>query len=59
VLTLSQRRKSLLVNAFAQHCRLLVSDAYIPGMVVPTMERRTLMGQVDGNEVRPADGSSG
>jgi DNA-binding transcriptional LysR family regulator len=59
VLTLAQRRKSLLVDAFAQHCRLLVSDAYIPGMVAPTMEHRTFVGQVDGNEVRPAEGSSG
>jgi hypothetical protein len=59
VLTLAQRRKSLLVDAFAQHCRLLVSDAYIPGMVAPTMEHRTFVGQVDDNEVRPAEGSSG
>jgi DNA-binding transcriptional LysR family regulator len=58
VLTLAQRRKSLLVDAFAQHCRLLVSDASIPGMVAPAMERRTLVGQVGGNEARPADGSS-
>lgn len=59
VLTLSQRRKSLLVDAFAQHCRLLVSDASIPGMVAPAMERRTLVGPVDSDKVRPADGSSG
>jgi hypothetical protein len=36
-----------------------VSDAHIPGMVAPVMERRTLVGQVGGNEARPADGSSG
>jgi hypothetical protein len=59
VLTLSQRRKSLLVDAFAQHCRLLVSDASIPGMVAPAMERRTLVGLVDSDKVRPVDGSSG
>lgn len=58
VLTLSQRRKSLLVDAFAQHCRLLVSDAHIPGMVAPAMERRTLVGKIDGDEAPPADGSS-
>ena len=55
VLTLAQRRKSLLVDAFAQHCRLLVSDASIPGMVAPAMERRTLVGLVDSDKVRPAD----
>jgi DNA-binding transcriptional LysR family regulator len=59
VLTLAQRRKSLLVDAFAQHCRLLVSDAHIPGMVAPAMERRTFVGQVDDGEDRPAKGSSG
>jgi hypothetical protein len=59
VLTLSQRRKSLLVDAFAQHCRQLVSDASIPGMVAPAMERRTLVGLVDSDKVRPAEGSSG
>jgi hypothetical protein len=59
VLTLAQRRKSLLVDAFAQHCRLLVSDAYIPGMVVPAMERRTLVGPADGDKVRPANDTSG
>lgn len=48
VLTLSQRRKSLLVDAFSQHCRLFVSDASIPGMVAPAMERRVLVGQADG-----------
>lgn len=56
MLTLSQRRKSLLVDAFAQHCRLIVSDAYIPGTAVPVMERRTLVGQVDAGKARPADG---
>jgi DNA-binding transcriptional LysR family regulator len=58
VLTLAQRRKSLLVDAFAQHCRLLVSDAHIPGMVAPAMERRTLVGQIDGDAAQPADGPS-
>src|ERR1700748_3876299 len=50
-LTLSQSRKSRLVAVFVQHCRAIVSDAYIPGMVVPAMERRSFVGQVDGGEV--------
>jgi DNA-binding transcriptional LysR family regulator len=59
VLTLAQRRKSLLLEAFAQHCRLIVSDTYIPGMVAPGMERRTFVGQIDDSKVRPAESSSG
>jgi hypothetical protein len=43
---LVQRRKSLLVDAFAQHCRLLVSDANISGVVAPAMERRIFVRQV-------------
>jgi DNA-binding transcriptional LysR family regulator len=58
VLTLAQRRKSLLVDAFVRHCRQIVSDAYIPGMVVPAMEHRTFVRQVDGSDVGPAEGSS-
>ena len=53
VLTLAQRRKPLLVDVFVKHCRLLLSDAYIPGMVAPTMEHRTFVGQVDGSAVIP------
>jgi DNA-binding transcriptional LysR family regulator len=59
VLTLAQRRKSLLVDAFAQHCRLLVSDASIPGMVAPAMERRTLVAPADDGKNRITKGSSG
>ena len=33
--TLANLRKSRIVAAFETHCRALVSDGYIPGMVVP------------------------
>ncbi|MBW7969904.1 LysR family transcriptional regulator [Bradyrhizobium sp. BR 10289] len=56
VLTLSQGRKSRLVEMFEQHCRRFVSDAYIPGMVAPVMERRTFRGLVEGEENRPEKG---
>jgi hypothetical protein len=58
VLTLSQRRKPRLVTVFEEHCRRFVSDAYIPGMVAPVMERRTFLGQIDGDGSLPGDGSS-
>lgn len=58
VLTLSQSRKPRLVTVFEEHCRRLVSDAYIPGMVAPVMERRIYLGQVDGDESQRSDGSS-
>jgi hypothetical protein len=58
VLTLSQSRKSRLVTAFEEHCRRFVSDAYIPGMVAPAMERRTFLGPPDSDGSRPGDGSS-
>jgi DNA-binding transcriptional LysR family regulator len=58
VLTLSQGRKSRLVDMFEQHSRRFVSDAYIPGMVAPVMERRTFRGLVDGDGSRPDDGSA-
>lgn len=38
--TLARSKKSRLVEAFENHCRTLVSDAYIPGMVPPAIERR-------------------
>lgn len=38
--SLSDRRRSRLVEAFEQHCRMHISDAYIPGMVAPALERR-------------------
>jgi hypothetical protein len=40
VLSLKQGRKSRLLEIFEQHCQSFVSDAYIPGMVAPLMERR-------------------
>jgi DNA-binding transcriptional LysR family regulator len=53
VLTLPQARKSRPVDVFEQHCRRHVSDAYIPGMVAPVMERRTFLGQVTGETAQP------
>lgn len=47
LVTLRQMRKSRLVEVFQQHCQRFVSDAYIPGMVAPAMERRTLRGPID------------
>jgi DNA-binding transcriptional LysR family regulator len=40
VATPQQLRKTRLVEAFHQHCRELVSDAYIPGMTPATEPRR-------------------
>ena len=40
LVSLKERRKSRLINVFESHCRNRISDAYIPGMVAPTMERR-------------------
>jgi DNA-binding transcriptional LysR family regulator len=57
VLTLKQARKPRLVEFFQQHCRHFVSDAYIPGMVAPALERRTFMSQTD-TESKPSDGSA-
>jgi len=42
VVSLRQNRKSRLLEMFEQHCKSFVSDAYIPGMVAPVMERRRL-----------------
>jgi hypothetical protein len=47
VLTLAQAKKSRLVEFFEQHCRRHVSEAHIPGMVAPAMERRTFLGEAD------------
>lgn len=41
--TLSGLRKSRLLEAFESHCRAFVSDAYIPGMVAPAIDRRVKM----------------
>ncbi len=38
--TLGNLRKSRLLEAFEAHCRSYVSDAYIPGMVAPAIDRR-------------------
>jgi hypothetical protein len=37
---LTQLTRSRLVEAFETHCRAFISDAYIPGMVAPAIERR-------------------
>jgi DNA-binding transcriptional LysR family regulator len=55
VLTLKQARKYRLVEFFQQHCRRFVSDAYIPGMVAPAMERRIFLGQTATEATPPAD----
>jgi DNA-binding transcriptional LysR family regulator len=36
--TLTNLRKSRIVEAFEAHCRAVVSDGYIPGMVVPSRD---------------------
>ncbi len=38
--TLARAKKSRLIQAFETHCRSFVSDAYIPGMVAPAIDRR-------------------
>lgn len=38
--TLANLRKSRIVEAFETHCRAIVSDGYIPGMVVPSLDGR-------------------
>ncbi|CDZ26621.1 LysR family transcriptional regulator [Neorhizobium galegae] len=40
VFSLKSGRKARLLEIFEQHCKSFVSDAYIPGMVAPLMERR-------------------
>lgn len=35
-----ERRKSRLLEAFVEHCRSSISDAYIPGMIAPGLIRR-------------------
>lgn len=42
VLSYRQGRRSRLFEIFEQHCKSFVSDAYIPGMVAPLMERRKI-----------------
>ncbi len=38
--TADQFKKSRLMQMFEAHCRSFISDAYIPGMVAPAMDRR-------------------
>jgi hypothetical protein len=59
ILTLAQGQKSRLVDAFEQHSRRFVSDAYIPGMVAPAMERRIFLGQITAETSQPADSGDG
>lgn len=40
VISLQSGRKSRLLEAFEQHCKSFVSDAYIPGMTAPLLDRR-------------------
>lgn len=40
LVSLRDRRKSRLIELFESHCRNRISDAYIPGMVAPAMEKR-------------------
>jgi hypothetical protein len=35
IATLTQLKKTRLVDAFERHCQGLISDAYIPGMAAP------------------------
>jgi DNA-binding transcriptional LysR family regulator len=58
VLTLAQARKSRLVEVFEQHCRRHVSDAYIPGMIAPAMERRTFVGPIASEAEEPVNATS-
>ena len=58
VLTLAQAKKSRLVEFFEQHCRRHVSDAYIPGMVAPAMERRTLVSEISGETAESGNSAS-
>ena len=41
VLSYRQGRRSRLLNIFEQHCKSFVSNAYIPGMIAPAMDRRS------------------
>jgi DNA-binding transcriptional LysR family regulator len=54
VLALKQARKYRLLELFQQHCQRFVSDAYIPGMVAPALERRIFLGQPGTAAVEPA-----
>lgn len=38
--TMAQFKRSRLLEAFEAHCRSFISDAYIPGMVPPALDRR-------------------
>jgi hypothetical protein len=40
IATLTQLKKTRLVEAFERHCQGLISETYIPGMSVPAATRR-------------------
>lgn len=40
IATLATQKKSRLLQAFESHCRAFISDAYIPGMLAPALDRR-------------------
>jgi DNA-binding transcriptional LysR family regulator len=40
IATLTQLKKTRLVEAFERHCREFISDAHIPGMAAPAVARR-------------------
>jgi DNA-binding transcriptional LysR family regulator len=41
IASLSQARKSRLLETFEKHCRSFISDGYIPGMVAPALDRQS------------------
>jgi hypothetical protein len=40
IATLTQLKKTRLVDAFARHCQELISDAHVPGMALAMAPRR-------------------
>jgi hypothetical protein len=59
VLSLKRASKYRLVEFFQKHCRRFVSDAYIPGMVAPAIERRSFQGQTATKVAQPTDSVDG
>lgn len=59
VATLKQNRRFRLVEAFEQHCRKIVSDSYIPGMVAPAIERWTRLDKAEAETDLRYDKASG
>ncbi|WP_181703802.1 LysR family transcriptional regulator [Chthonobacter albigriseus] len=51
LVTLARLKKSRLLEAFERHCQSFISDAYIPGMVAPALERRSLRAKSAGDGV--------